>query len=66
MVDMERLGQRYESLEDDDSAMTPRILQVQRSDTGFGGSVPYAFDDEEPTVSKPSGDLQLFIRSMSK
>ena len=62
----EQRAQQYESLEDDEFALTPRIVRV---DTGFGGEVPIAFDHNDEDfreVKKPSSDLQLFIRSMSR
>ena len=66
LVDMEQRGQGYESLDGDDFGVSPRIVNVQRSDTGFGGPAPYAFDEDNHFESKPSSDLQLFIRSMSR
>ncbi|KAL8791300.1 MAG: hypothetical protein Q9195_005989 [Heterodermia aff. obscurata] len=63
---VEQRARHYESLEDNEFAMTPRIMRV---DTGFGGEVPIAFDpdeDEFEGAKKPSSDLQLFIRSMSR
>ena len=62
----EQRARQYESLEDNEFAMTPRIMRV---DTGFGGEVPMAFDPDEDEFGgdkKPSSDLQLFIRSMSR
>ena len=61
----EQRARQYESLEDNEFALTPRIMSV---DTGFGGEVP-AFDPDEEDFGedkKPSSDLQLFIRSMSR
>lgn len=66
LVDMEQHGQQYQSLDGEDFTISPRILQVQRADTGFGGAVPYSFDDEVQTDTKPNSNLQLFIRSMSR
>ena len=66
LVDMEQHGQKYQPLEDDDCGVSSRIVTVQRSDTGFGGAAPYAFDEVEPITAKPRSDLQLFIQSMSR
>lgn len=46
--------------------MTPRIMRVN---TGFGGEIPMEFDTDDDHFGddkKPSSDLQLFIRSMSR
>ena len=61
----QQVGQ-YEELGDDEFALTPRIMRV---DTGFGGEVPLGFDPDEDhseELKKPSSDLELFIRSMSR
>jgi len=63
---MEQRRQQYQYLQDDDVGVSPRIVTVQRSDTGFGGAAPDAFDEEEPITAKPRSDLQLFIQSMSR
>lgn len=62
----EQRASQYKSLDDNEFAMTPRIMRV---DTGFGNDIPMAFDPDEDDLAgdkKPSSDLQLFIRSMSK
>ncbi len=66
LVDMEQRGQQYQALEDEDCGVSSRIVTVQRSDTGFGGVAPFAFNEEEPINAKPRSDLQLFIQSMSR
>lgn len=65
-LNAEDQARRYESLEDIEFAFTPRIMRV---DTGFGGAIPMAFDPDKgdiEDIKKPSSDLDLFIRSMSR
>ena len=65
-VGSEQRASRYEELEDEEFEMTPRIMRV---DTGFGREIPMVFDPDDDDFGgdkKPSSDLQLFIRSMSR
>ena len=69
MVDIERRGRHYRSLERGDFPVSPRILKIQRTDTGFGGETPDGYgdeDDQSRSNNKPSSNLQMFIRSMSR
>lgn len=49
--------------------VSPRTVQVQRADTGFGGDLPDAYADNEEDLmnrNEPASNLQMFIRSMSR
>ena len=67
MVDMERRGRQYQSLEGGDLLMSQRPLKIERADTGFGGAIPdEPRDEDDLSASNTSSDLQMFIRSMSR
>ncbi|KAI4178861.1 MAG: hypothetical protein LQ346_007331, partial [Caloplaca aetnensis] len=61
--DKNQHSKQYKSLQDSDIALESRITHVQRSETGFGGSItPIDSKDDNELIT----DLDLFIQSMSK
>ena len=66
--DRKQQKKRYQSLEDDDILLAPRISHIQRANTGFSAAMDAAFLSKPSTIDydDPGSNLQLFVQSLSK
>ncbi len=68
IVDKKQQIKHYQSLEDGDILLEPRISHVRRANTGFSAAMDAAFLSKPSTIdfSDPTSNLQLFVQSLSK
>ena len=67
-VDKKRQTEQYQSLEDGDILLEPRISHIRRDNTGFSAAMDAAFLSRPQKIdyNDPSANLQLFVQSLSK
>ena len=67
-VDKKQQAKQYQSLEDGDILLEPRISHVRRANTGFSAAMDAAFLSKPRAIDydDPSSNLQRFVQSLSK
>ena len=67
-VDKKQHAKQYQSLEDGDVLLEPRISHVRRANTGFSAAMDAAFLSKPNAIDydDPNSNLQLFVQSLSK